>query len=79
MGLGSLQRQHRGRALAATATALAVWLSAFAASAGGVAVGEAAPAFSLAGTDGRTYTLEGLLAEHGGLVVAWFPKAFTPG
>jgi peroxiredoxin Q/BCP len=45
----------------------------------GPAVGEPAPAFSLAGTDGKTYTLEGVLADHEGLVLAWFPKAFTPG
>ncbi len=42
-------------------------------------VGDAAPAFSLSGSDGQTYTLKGLLADSKGLVLAWFPKAFTPG
>ena len=46
--------------------------------AGELAVGDAAPPFSLAGSDGRTHSL----AEHAGVrgvVLAWFPKAFTPG
>jgi len=41
-------------------------------------VGSKAPSFSLTGSDGRTHTL----AEHAGkraVVLAWFPKAFTPG
>ena len=41
-------------------------------------VGSVAPAFSLAGSDGRTHSL----AQHAGkrgVVLAWFPKAFTPG
>lgn len=40
--------------------------------------GDAAPAFSMAGSDGTTHTL----AEHAGkqaVVLAWFPKAFTGG
>ena len=40
--------------------------------------GDAAPAFSLGGSDGKTHTL----AEHAGkqaVVLAWFPKAFTGG
>ncbi len=44
-----------------------------------LAIGDAAPAFELSGSDGQTYTLEGLLAKHKGVVLAWFPKAFTPG
>ena len=54
----------------------------FASSAGakGLKEGDAAPAFSLTGSDGNTYTLEGLLAAgKPGIVLAWFPKAFTPG
>ena len=47
--------------------------------AAGPSVGEAAPAFTLAGTDGKNHTLEDLLGEHDGVVLAWFPKAFTPG
>jgi peroxiredoxin Q/BCP len=41
-------------------------------------VGDRAPAFDLAGSDGRTHRL----ADHAGLravVLAWFPKAFTGG
>jgi peroxiredoxin Q/BCP len=41
-------------------------------------VGDAAPNFSLRGSDGRTYTL----ADYEGksaVVLAWFPKAFTGG
>ena len=43
-----------------------------------LAVGSQAPAFALVGSDGKTHTL----AEHvgvRGVVLAWFPKAFTPG
>jgi thioredoxin-dependent peroxiredoxin len=46
--------------------------------AGGPQAGDAAPGFSLAGSDGTTHTL----AEFKGkkvVVVAWFPKAFTGG
>jgi len=41
-------------------------------------VGDPAPAFSLAGSDGRMHSL----AEFKGrkaVVLAWFPKAFTVG
>lgn len=61
------------------AAALVALLFAGPASATDLKVGDAAPAFELQGSDGRTYTLSGLLAEHGGVVLAWFPKAFTPG
>lgn len=39
--------------------------------------GDAAPAFSLPGSDGKTHTL----AQYKGraVVLAWFPKAFTGG
>jgi peroxiredoxin Q/BCP len=53
-------------------------LSGAAAGAEDLVVGSKAPPFSLAGSDGRTHTL----AEHvgkRGVVLAWFPKAFTPG
>ena len=42
------------------------------------AVGDMAPEFELAGSDGKTHRL----ADHLGqkvVVLAWFPKAFTPG
>jgi peroxiredoxin Q/BCP len=41
-------------------------------------VGDAAPAFSLAGSDGKTYTLEQYKGKSA-VVIAWFPKAFTDG
>lgn len=44
-----------------------------------LAVGDLAPPFSLSGSDGNTYTLEALLEDKQGVVLAWFPKAFTPG
>jgi peroxiredoxin Q/BCP len=50
----------------------------FAANAADLAVGAAAPAFSLPGSDGALHTL----AQHAGkrgVVLAWFPKAFTAG
>ncbi|RPJ76886.1 MAG: hypothetical protein EHM24_01255 [Acidobacteria bacterium] len=42
----------------------------------GPKAGDAAPAFSLPGSDGRLHSL----SEHLGVrpvVIAWFPKAFT--
>jgi peroxiredoxin Q/BCP len=59
-------------------TALAILSIPFAASAADLAVGDAAPAFSLPGSDGKMHAL----ADHAGkraVVLAWFPKAFTPG
>ncbi len=44
-----------------------------------LSVGDPAPPFELTGSDGKTYTLDGLLASHKGIVLAWFPKAFTSG
>jgi peroxiredoxin Q/BCP len=43
-----------------------------------LAPGTQAPDFSLPGSDGRMYRLADFLGEQG-LVLAWFPKAFTPG
>ena len=58
--------------------AISLLLTAVVAGAEDLVVGSKAPPFSLAGSDGRTHTL----AEHAGkrgVVLAWFPKAFTPG
>jgi peroxiredoxin Q/BCP len=43
-----------------------------------LAPGMKAPAFELAGSDGSTYTLSDYVGKRG-VVLAWFPKAFTPG
>ena len=40
-------------------------------------VGDTAPAFSLAGTDGKTHKLSDYKGKM--VVLAWFPKAFTGG
>jgi peroxiredoxin Q/BCP len=39
--------------------------------------GDAAPDFSLPGSDGRTYRLGDLAGST--VILAWFPKAFTGG
>jgi peroxiredoxin Q/BCP len=41
-------------------------------------VGDAAPDFSLAGSDGKTYKLSNYKGKQA-VVIAWFPKAFTGG
>jgi len=41
-------------------------------------VGDIAPEFALAGSDGRTYRLSDYRGRSA-VVIAWFPKAFTPG
>jgi peroxiredoxin Q/BCP len=59
-------------------TALAVLGLPFAAHAADLKVGSAAPPFELRGSDGAMHSL----AEHvgqRGVVLAWFPKAFTAG
>lgn len=40
-------------------------------------IGEDAPDFTLPGSDGRTYHLADLRGRP--VVIAWYPKAFTPG
>jgi peroxiredoxin Q/BCP len=40
-------------------------------------VGDPAPDFTLAASDGETYTLSKLRGKT--VVLAWFPKAFTAG
>jgi peroxiredoxin Q/BCP len=41
-------------------------------------VGDKAPAFTLLGTDGKTYSLDQFKGKRA-VVLAWFPKADTPG
>lgn len=46
--------------------------------AGDLKVGDPAPAFSMPGSDGETHALADYKGKSG-VVLAWFPKAFTPG
>jgi peroxiredoxin Q/BCP len=41
-------------------------------------IGDTAPDFKLAGSDGKTYSLADFKGKQP-VVVAWFPKAFTGG
>jgi peroxiredoxin Q/BCP len=43
-----------------------------------LAVGDAAPDFTLQGTDGKLYTLADFAGKQA-VVLAWFPKAYTSG
>ena len=64
-----------------TVLSLAVFAFAFglrAAAAGELKVGDPAPDFELKGSDGKLYHL-GDFKDKQAVVVAWFPKAFTPG
>lgn len=45
---------------------------------GGLDTGDPAPDFRLQGSDGRTYSLSQFCGKKG-VVVSWFPKAFTSG
>jgi peroxiredoxin Q/BCP len=58
--------------------ALAVLLMAPSARAQELKVGDAAPDFTLEGTDGKTYSLSKDLKGRW-LVLGWFPKAYTGG
>jgi peroxiredoxin Q/BCP len=63
--------------ISATLVAATAWLSSGGAAAE-LKVGDPAPAFSLIGSDGVTYSLEQYRGAQG-VVLAWFPKAATPG
>jgi peroxiredoxin Q/BCP len=66
------------RTLAAAGVALLLGAGGAHAQEPAVKAGEAAPNFTLPGSDGQTYTL----ADYRGrsaVVLAWFPKAFTAG
>ena len=45
----------------------------------GLGEGDPAPEFLLSGSDGNRVSLQGLLEDHSGVVLAFFPRAFTPG
>jgi len=61
--------------------ASAAWLVPLEGAAAELAVGDAAPAFEMKGSDGKTYALTNLLDKGGskGIVLSWFPMAFTSG
>lgn len=65
------------RSVLRTGLALLAWAGATTAGAEALAVGDPAPAFALAGSDGQVHRL----ADYRGrwVVLAWFPKAFTGG
>jgi len=44
----------------------------------GLNVGDAAPDFTLQGSDGKTYSLSDFKGKQN-VIIAWFPKAFTSG
>ncbi len=44
----------------------------------GLQPGDVTPAFSMVGSDGKTYTLADFKGDKP-VVIAWFPKAFTGG
>lgn len=68
-----------GATLAAAGTALvSLVVSRRARSVIDLAPGDLAPDFSLAASDGRTYSL-GDFRGRSVVVIAWYPKAFTPG
>jgi AhpC/TSA family protein len=76
-----LQLIRRLRTAWATAAAVAIGMVHVATNRGGpqavLKPGDAAPPFSLPGSDGRTYRLADLIGRP--VVIAWFPKAFTGG
>ncbi len=57
---------------------LALLATAVGARAEDLAPGAKAPEFALQGSDGRIYRLAEFTGKQG-VVLAWFPKAFTPG
>jgi peroxiredoxin Q/BCP len=56
---------------------LVLLLAPAAALAGELKAGDAAPAFAMPGSDGKTHQLSDYAGQV--VVVAWFPKAFTGG
>ena len=78
-----MKPERRFRTLAATARAAATALANVAlgrVETAGVDlhVGDAAPDFTLTGSDGRVYKLSDYRGRQT-IVLAWFPRAFTPG
>ncbi len=65
------------RILATASVALAIALTGGISMAADLKAGDAAPAFKLTGSDGKTYSLAELKGTT--VVIAWYPKAFTGG
>jgi peroxiredoxin Q/BCP len=64
--------------LVVTGLSMTAMAMAQAPAAGSLQIGDAAPAFSLPGSDGATHTLASFKGKQA-VVLAWFPKAFTGG
>ena len=67
-----------GRMIARGSLAIGFVLVAGSGTASAQKVGDKAPPFSLQGSDGKTYTLDQFKGKSA-VVLAWFPKADTPG
>jgi peroxiredoxin Q/BCP len=65
-------------AMMASGLTMAVGAAMAQAPAAGPQAGDAAPAFSLPGSDGATHALADFKGKKA-VVLAWFPKAFTGG
>ena len=66
------------KSIARSLIALVALAAAATASAAELKVGDKAPPFKLKGSDGKEYALNEMIGENG-VVLAWFPKAGTPG
>ena len=66
------------RKLITASAVLGLALAGGSASAAELKSGDEAPAFSLPGSDGKTYSLKDYEGKQV-VVLAWFPKAFTGG
>jgi peroxiredoxin Q/BCP len=66
------------RTLALVFATAALTAAAVTASAAELAVGDAAPDFTLVASDGKTYRLSDYKGKQA-VVIAWFPRAFTSG
>jgi peroxiredoxin Q/BCP len=74
-----MRPRSRARSTSVLASLLSAAVVGLAATASAeLSVGDPAPEFSLPGTDGSTHRLADSVGKRG-VVLAWFPKAFTPG